>query len=71
MTSRSRVIHSQSRKIVKFVIFMALFFSECESTCYLTDIAASIYDKKTGARPFDTIKVIQQSLDLAQSLLKG
>ena len=48
MTSRSRVIHSQSRKIVKYVIFMALFFSECESTCYLTDITASIYDKKPG-----------------------
>ena len=50
---------------------MALIFLNCESTCDLADVPASIYDRKTAARPFDTIHDILRCLSLAQSLLKG
>ena len=41
-----------------------------ESTCDLTDVSASICDKKRG-RPYDTVPDILLFLSLAQSLLKG
>ena len=69
MTSQSRAICSQCRKIVKFVRFMALIFLSCESTCDLGDVSASIYDRKTAARPFDTIHHILRSLSFAEALL--
>ena len=47
MTSQCRAIRSQSRKLVKLVKIMSQTFSNCESTCDLTDIRASIYDRKT------------------------
>ena len=55
---------------VKFVIFMLMIFPNYESTFGLTDVPASIYDRKTAARPFDTIHDILRSLSLVQSLLK-
>ena len=51
------------------MIFMADSFN-CESTGDLTDTTASIYDRKTAARPFDTINDIFRSLSLVQTLLK-
>ena len=50
---------------------MALMFLNCESSSDSTDISASIYERKTAARPFDTIYDILRSLSLVQSLLKG
>ena len=41
----------------------------CESMRDLTDVPASIYDRKMDARPFDTIHDIL--LSLVESLLKG
>ena len=40
------------------------------STCDLTDVPASINDRKTDARPFDTIYDILRCLSLLQSLFK-
>ena len=57
--------------IVKFVPLMPLIFLNCGRTCDLTDDTASIYDRKTAARHFDTIHDILRALSLAQSLLKG
>ena len=37
---------------------------------YLTDVPALNYDRKTDARPFDTIQEILRCLSLVQSLLK-
>ena len=71
MTSQWLAIRYQSRKIVKFVKTMAQTFLNCESTRELTDVLASTYDRKTAARPFDTIKLIIQYLSLTQSLLKS
>ena len=71
MTSQSRAIRSQSHKIVKCVKFWVLICFNCESTCDLTDVSASIYDIKIDARPFDTIHDILRGLSLAQSLFKG
>ena len=71
MTSQSRAIRSQSRKIVKLVKIMAQTFLNCESTSDLTDVPASRYDRKTAARPFDSIHDILRSISLAQSFLKG
>ena len=48
-----------------------MLFLNCERTCGLTDVPASIYDRKTAARPFDTNHNILRCLSLAQSLLKG
>ena len=59
------------KKIVKFVINPALIFYISDSTCDLTDVPASIYDRKTAARRFDIIDDLQRSLGLAQSFLKG
>ena len=44
---------------------------DCEIKLNITDVPASIYDRKTAARPFDTIHDILQSLSLVQSLLSG
>ena len=71
MASQSRAIPSQSRKIVKFLKIMALFFLNCESEFDLTDAPSSIYDRKMDARFFDTIHDTLRCLSLAQSLLKG
>ena len=50
---------------------MALIFVDNESTCDSTDVSAPIYDRKTTARPFDTIHGIIRCLSLVQSLFKG
>ena len=50
---------------------MALFLIICEITCDLTDVSASIYDRKTTARRFDTIPDILPPLSSKQSVLKG
>ena len=47
---------------------MAIFLNG-ESTCNLTDVPASIYDKKT--RRLDTILDILLSLSFAQALFNG
>ena len=57
-------------KIVKFVKFGPLIFLSCKSTCDLTDVPASIYEKM-DARPFDPIHDVLRCLSLVQSLLKG
>ena len=72
MTSQSRPLRSQSQKIVEFVKFALCFFN-CESTCDLTDVPASIYDRKINARPFDIgrfQKDILRCLSLVRFLLK-
>ena len=70
MTSQSRAIRRQSRKIVKSEKIMAQTFFNYEGTCDSTDVPASIYDRKTAARPFNTIHDILGCLSLVQSLLK-
>ena len=50
---------------------MTQTFLNCVSKFDLTDVLGSIYDRKTAARPFDTIYDILRSLSVAQSLLKG
>ena len=67
--SQSWAIFSQSPKIVKFVIFGPLIFLNC-ARCALTDVSASNYNRKTDARPFDTIHDILRCLSLVQSLIK-
>ena len=62
MTSQSGAIRYQRRKIVKFVIFWPFLILNCERTCGLTDVPASMYDRKTDARQFDTINDILRSL---------
>ena len=52
-------------------MFWWILFLNCERTCGLTDVPASIYDRKTAARPFDTNHNIIRCLSLAQFLLKG
>ena len=69
MTSQSRAIRRQSRKIVKSEKIMAQTFFNYEGTCDSTDVPASIYDRKTAARPFDTINDILRSLSLAQPVI--
>ena len=71
MTSQCHAIRSQSRKIVKFVKIMVQTFLKCERTCDLSDVPATMYDRKTTARPFDTIHGILRSLSLTRSRLKG
>ena len=55
MASQSRAIRSESQKILKFVKFGLLIFLNCKSRFDLTDLLASIYDRKKDARHFDTI----------------
>ena len=69
MASLSRGIRSQRQKIVKFVKFEPLIFLNCERTCDSTHV--SNYDRKTDARPIDTIHDILRCLSLVQSVLKG
>ena len=52
MTSQSRAIRSQSRKIVKLVKIS--FFLNDKSTCNLTDVSAPIYDRK---KPPDLLRL--------------
>ena len=70
MISQSRAIRSQSQKIVKFVEFGLLSFSNFESMCDLTDVPPSIYDRKIDARPFDTTHDIVRALSRVQSRLE-
>ena len=58
-------------KIVKVVLFVALIILNSECTCDLTNVAASIYDRKIAVQTFDTIHDILRSLSLAQSLFEG
>ena len=67
MASQFRAIRSQRQKILKFVKFGLLIF-RIVSTRDVTDVPASIYDRKMDARPFDTIL---RCISLVQSLLKG
>ena len=71
MTLQSCAIRRQSRKIVKSEKIMAQTFFNYESTCDSTDLPASIYDRKMGARPFDTIYDILRCLSLVKPILKG
>ena len=48
-----------------------MLFLNCERTYGLTEVPASIYDRKPDARCFDTIHNILRCLSPAQSLLKG
>ena len=57
-------------KVKNFVKIKAVIVWKCESRCELTDVPASLNDKKNPARLFDTISDILRSLSLAQSLLK-
>ena len=50
---------------------MSLILFNFESKCDLTNVSASVYDRKIDARPFDTIHDILRCLSLAQSLRKG
>ena len=70
MTSQSRAIRSKTknREICDIRAF-DLFY--CESTCDLTEVKASIYDRKYAARPFDSIHDILRCVSLVQSLQKG
>ena len=71
MTSQPRAVRSQSQKILKFVKLGLLMFLNCESTCDLTDVQASLYDRKIDVRSFDTTHDILRWLSLVQSLLIG
>ena len=55
---------------VKNVIFGLLIFFNCEKMSVFKDVPASIYDRKTEARPFATTNDILRHLSLVQSLLK-
>ena len=44
-----------------------LIFLNCESTCDLTDVLASIYDRKRDGRPFYIIHDILRCLSFLQS----
>ena len=48
-----------------------LIFLNCESTCDLLDVPASVYDRKMDARPFDTIHGILRCLSLGNRFSKG
>ena len=50
--------------------FGPLIFLNCESTCDLTDVPASIYDRKMDFRPFDTTHNILRCLSFVSSLFK-
>ena len=54
-----------------FVIFMALIFLNNQSTSDLTDVPASIYDRKAKDPPFDNNQDILRSLSLAKSFREG
>ena len=48
----------------------AFDFSNCESTCDLSDVPSSIYDRKIAARSFGNTHDILRCLSLVQSFLK-
>ena len=50
---------------------MAQTFLHCVSSGDLRDVQALMYDRKTAARPFETIHDILRSLSLVQSLPKA
>ena len=47
-----------------------MIFFNCESTCDLTEVPTSIYDRKMDARPFDTTNDIPGCLSFVQSLFE-
>ena len=55
---------------MKFEKIMAQTILNFESSLYLTDVSAAMYDRKTAARPFYTIHDVLRYLSLVQSLLK-
>ena len=67
LVSRNPVSKSKNSKICDI---LANAFFNCERTCDLTDVTASSYDRKTDARPFDTIHNILQCVNLVQSILR-
>ena len=70
MTTQTPAIRSQTRKIGKFVKIMTQTFLNCETLYDSTDAPTLIYDRKTAARPFDTIHDILRSLSLVKALIK-
>ena len=64
--SRNPLSKSENRKICD--IWANGFFIVRER---MTNVLASNYDRKTDARPFETIQDILRCLSLVQSLLKG
>ena len=47
---------------------MTLFLN-CESTCDLTDVAASMYDRKTVTQPFDTFNDVLRCPSVKKQVL--
>ena len=70
MISQSRESHYESKNQAICDI-IGLDFLICENQYDSKDFPAPINDRKTAARPFDTINEILRSLGLAQSLLKS
>ena len=66
--SRNPLSKAKNREIWKI---RALDFFKYKSTCDLTDVSASIDDRKRDDWPFDTIDDILWCLRLVQSLIKG
>ena len=61
----------KAKKIVKFVKYGPLSSFNCESTCDLEDVPASIYDRKINAQTLETNHDILRCLSLMQYLLKS
>ena len=68
MTSPPHAIRLKSQKSWNLRKSLHYLFSNCERTCYSTNAPASIYNRKTAVRPFDTINDIVRSLSLVESL---
>ena len=64
MNSQSREIRSQSQKNREIRKIRAFDFLNCDSTCDLINVQASIYDRKMDARPCDTLHDILGCLSL-------
>ena len=60
----------QSALRIKNREIWALIFLNCESSCDLTNVRASIYERKIDARPFDTTHDVLRCLSFVQSLFK-
>ena len=58
----------KNREICELREIRAFEFLNCETTCDLTDVTASIYDRKIDARRFDTTHAILRCF--VQSLFK-
>ena len=65
--SHNPLSKTKNREICEIRTF---YFFNCESTCNLTDVQASIYDRKMDARPFDSILDILRCLSPVQSILE-